>query len=222
MSHEIDPDWPPPAYQPSDDVDTTPPAQRRSRRTVWLVASLVLACVAAAVIAYAGMHRARPRAVPTPPPTTAVSPRPTSPAADAPAAPCGPDEAAAVRAALAQLPPDSKTGRSWNSTPEDSNYDPCVDLSAVLVTVQDATNSSPDQALMFHRGKFVGTATPSAYPFTSLIGPASTNDIVVLSYRTLQSCDGCQDGILTIVGFAWQGDHVQILDPLPEVFDSPP
>ncbi|TXB90956.1 LppP/LprE family lipoprotein, partial [Mycobacterium tuberculosis] len=26
MSDEIDPDWPAPAYQPSDDVDTTPPA----------------------------------------------------------------------------------------------------------------------------------------------------------------------------------------------------
>lgn len=51
-------------------------------------------------------------------------------------------------------------------SPEDSNYDPCADLSAVLVTVQDATNSSPDQALMFHRGTFVGTATPRAYPFT--------------------------------------------------------
>lgn len=88
-----------------------------------------------------------------------------------------------MRAALAQLAPDSKTGRPWNSTPEDSNYDPCADLSAVLVTVQDATNSSPDQALMFHRGTFVGTATPRAYPFTNLIGPASTNDIVVLSYR---------------------------------------
>lgn len=127
-----------------------------------------------------------------------------------------------MRAALAQLAPDSKTGRPWNSTPEDSNYDPCTDLSAVLVTVQDATNSSPDQALMFHRGTFVGTATPRAYPFTNLIGPASTNDIVVLSYRTRQSCDGCQDGILTIVGFAWRGDHVQILDSLPELFDAPP
>lgn len=71
-----------------------------------------------------------------------------------------------MRAALAQLAPDSKTGRPWNSTPEDSNYDPCADLAAVLVTVQDATNSSPDQALMFHRGTFVGTATPRAYPFT--------------------------------------------------------
>lgn len=93
-----------------------------------------------------------------------ISARPTSPASQV--GPCGPDEATAVRAALAQLAPDSKTGRPWNSTPEDSNYDPCADLSAVLVTVQDATNSSPDQALMFHRGTFVGTATPRAYPFT--------------------------------------------------------
>lgn len=220
MSDEIDPDWPAPAYQPSDDVDTTPPAPGGSWPTAWLVALVVLACVAAAVVAYAGMHRVRPGANQAAPATTSAPARPTSPASQV--GPCGPDEATAVRAALAQLAPDSKTGRPWNSTPEDSNYDPCADLSAVLVTVQDATNSSPDQALMFHRGTFVGTATPTAYPFTNLIGPASTNDIVVLSYRTRQSCDGCQDGILTIVGFAWRGDHVQILDSLPELFDAPP
>ncbi|WP_341329491.1 LppP/LprE family lipoprotein [Mycobacterium shinjukuense] len=92
----------------------------------------------------------------------------------------------------------------------------------MVLTVQDATRSSPDQALMFHRGTFVGTATPKAYPFTHVEGPASTNNIVVLTYRTRQSCDACEDGILTTVGFRWEGDRVQMLDRPPELVDSPP
>jgi hypothetical protein len=102
-----------------------------------------------------------------------------------------------VSAALAKVPSDKKTGKPWNSTPEESEYDPCADLSAVVVTVVDSTRSSPDLALMFHRGVFVGTATPQAYPFTDVEA-------------------------LTTVGFQWQGDRVQMLDPPPESFDSPP
>ncbi|MEB3903808.1 LppP/LprE family lipoprotein [Mycobacterium ulcerans] len=127
-----------------------------------------------------------------------------------------------MAAALATLPPDKKTGRPRNPTPEFSDYDPCAELSAVVVTVVDATRSSPDEALMFHRGQFVGTATPEAYPFTQLEASASTDDLVVLTYRSRQSCDACEDGALTVVGFQWQGDHVQMLDPPPDPWDSPP
>lgn len=223
-SGEIDPNWPPPAYEPSDDVDTTPPpGPARSARTVWLAAALlavaVIALVVVAVVVFS--DKQRPVAGPTPPPTTAASSPPAT-ESTAPSGPCGPDEATAVSAALAQLPPDKKTGKAWNPTPEFSDYDPCADLSAVVLTVVDATRSSPDQALMFHRGVFVGTATPVAYPFTELEAPASTDDLVVLTYRSRQSCDACDDGTLTTVGFQWQGDHVQMLDPAPESLDSPP
>lgn len=224
-SGDIDPNWPPPAYEPSDDVDTTPPSGlARSARAIGLAAALlavlaVVAVVIVAVVVFSG--KPRPGAGPSAAPTTAPSNPPTT-TSTAPAGPCGPDEATAVSAALAQLPPDKKTGKAWNPTPQFSDYDPCADLSAVVVTVVDATRSSPDQALMFHRGAFVGTATPVAYPFTELEVPASTDDLVVLTYRSRQSCDACDDGTLTTVGFQWQGDHVQMLDAPPESLDSPP
>nr|WP_244187652.1 LppP/LprE family lipoprotein [Mycobacterium gastri] len=223
-SGDIDPNWPPPtyepAYEPSDDVDTTPPSGPAwSGRVIWLVAVLlaVLTVIVVAVVVFSG----RPQSGAGPAPTTAP-PNPPTTVSTTPAGQCGPDEATAVSAALAQLPPDKKTGKPWNPTPQFSDYDPCADLSAVVVTVVDATRSSPDQALMFHRGAFVGTATPVAYPFTELEVPASTDDLVVLTYRSRQSCDACDDGTLTTVGFQWQGDHVQMLDPPPESLDSPP
>ncbi|OBJ56284.1 LppP/LprE family lipoprotein [Mycobacterium sp. 1423905.2] len=217
---EVDPGWPPPA---SHDVDTlAPPAQRWSARTGWVVAASVAAVcvgvVTAAFLARGNQHR---DAGPAPATGTFY----TAPVATTTAGnvgPCGPDEATAVAAALAKIPPDAKTGKPWNPAPESSAYNACADLSAVVLTVQDATRSSPDQVLFFHRGTFVQTATPRPFAFTQIEKPASTESIVVLTYRSRQSCDACEDGTLTTVGFQWQGDRVTTLDPLPESPDSPP
>ncbi|WP_205874939.1 LppP/LprE family lipoprotein [Mycobacterium camsae] len=224
VAEQVDPDWPPPAYDPSDDLDTTRPGAERPtpRRAVWLVAALAaLVCLSAvAVFAFGGDDRGARKATSAPSSNPGASSAPST--GNAPPTACGPDEATALSAALGQVPPDRKTGKPWDRKASSGNYNACADLSAIVVTVQDGTNSSPDLALMFHRGAFVGTATPRAYPFTELEAPASTNDIVVLTYRTQQSCSTCTDGTLTTVGFQWQGDKVQMLDWPPESLDSPP
>ena len=48
---------------------------------------------------------------------------------------CGPDQASAVWTALAVLPNERVTGRRFASAPLESNYDPCADLSTLLVTI---------------------------------------------------------------------------------------
>ncbi len=113
------------------------------------------------------------------------------------------------------LPPEPATGVGWSSTPVDSNFDPCADLSTILVAVEGGTASSPMQALMFHRGTYLGTGTLEAYGFTSLDAAASTGDTVVLQYRSGQSCNACDDGVITTVRYHWDGSSVQMLDPPP-------
>jgi hypothetical protein len=128
---------------------------------------------------------------------------------------CGPDAEDALGDGLSQLPPEPLTGLSWASTPVESNFDPCADLSVILVTVEGGTGSSPMQALMYHRGAYLGTGTLKAYAFTSISTDASTNDTVVLRYRTGQSCTACSDGVTTSVRYHWDGSSVQMLDPPP-------
>lgn len=128
---------------------------------------------------------------------------------------CGPDEASALDSALAQMHPEQVTGRSWDPTPLESNYDLCADLSTILVTIEGATGSSPIQALMFHHGVYLGTGTWKAYGFTSLDKQASTRDTVVLRYRWGQSCTACTDGFVTNVRYHWDGTKVDMLDPPP-------
>lgn len=160
----------------------------------------------------------------TAPPSAVSSPLAQTPAAATPVAPppiappsptCGPDQATALQAALAKLPPEPKTGRGWSSNPIGGNYNPCVDLSTILVMIQGGTASSPVQALMFHRGQYVGTGTSKAYGFTSLNAARTTDETVVLDYAMPGQCDACAPASVTSVRYQWQGDHVQMLDPPP-------
>jgi LppP/LprE lipoprotein len=135
---------------------------------------------------------------------------------------CGPDQATAVQSAISQMPPPqiaATTGAHWSSyvEPGGSNYDPCVDLSTVLITVDHTTGSSPIQALMFHRGTFLGTGTVKDYPYLSLNKAASTNDTVVIVYQVGKTCSGCNDGTPTPVRYHWEGTRVQMLDRAPPV-----
>ncbi|MFA3899485.1 MULTISPECIES: LppP/LprE family lipoprotein [Rhodococcus] len=158
-------------------------------------------------------------AVASPSTSQAPTKESTTPAPAAPVAPstpeCGESATAAISSALAQLPAEPITGREWLTTPIASNYDPCADLSTILVTVQGATGSSPVQALMFHRGEYLGTGTSKAYGFTDLDIGSSTNDTVVLTYKTGQTCNACNDGTRTPVEFHWDGTSVRMLGAPP-------
>ena len=88
-------------------------------------------------------------------------------------------------------------------------------MSTALVTVEGATGSSPITALMFHNGTYLGTATSRAYGFTSLNDKRTTDDTVVLNYKTPGACNACAPAAVNSVRYQWQGDHVAMLDPPP-------
>ncbi|RDI51082.1 LppP/LprE family lipoprotein [Nocardia mexicana] len=143
-------------------------------------------------------------------PASAAPQRPSTAPAAGPAS-CGIDlSSPVVRAAVAQLPAEPATQAPWNTNPAtfEGNFDPCVTLSAAIVTIEGATGSSPQHALLFHRGEYIGTATAEAYGFTTLAAAASTDDTVVLDYKTPGSCNACDDGTHTQVGFHWDGRRV--------------
>nr|WP_264078906.1 LppP/LprE family lipoprotein [Mycobacterium szulgai] len=53
------------------------------------------------------------------------------------------------------------------------------------------------------------------YPFTSVNGAQTTDDIVALNYKDGRNvCTACT-GPTTTVRYQWQNDHVAMLDPAP-------
>ena len=108
-------------------------------------------------------------------------------AAAAPPESCGVNLASPqVIEAVRTLPPYPGTGWAWSTEPQsfEGNFNPCATLSTALVSVEGATGSSPVTALMFHNGTYLGTATSKAYGFTSLDPDRTTDNTVVLDYKT--------------------------------------
>ena len=141
-----------------------------------------------------------------------------APAAAAPPTTCGVNLASQqILNAVRSLPADATTGRTWATDPRsfEGNFNPCATLSTALVTVEGATGSSPVTAMMFHDGTYLGTASSKAYGFTSLNSSATTDDTVVLNYKTPGVCNACAPAAVTSVRYQWQGDHVAMLDPAP-------
>ena len=140
-----------------------------------------------------------------------VSPVPAS------AAPgCGVDLAAPeIARAVGTLPSYPGTDWAWSAEYPSGNFDRCATLSTALVSVAGATGSSPITALMFHDGDYLGTATSTAYGFTSLNTARTTDDTVVLNYKTPGACNACPPAAVTSVRYRWQGDRVEMLDPAP-------
>lgn len=112
---------------------------------------------------------------------------------------CGVNLAAPeIQTAINSLPPAPY--RPWSHEPQsfEGNYNPCATLSTALITIQAATRSSPEQALLFHDGNYVGTATSKAYGLVSLNSARTTDDTVVLDYKDLNSYAG--EANVTVIG----------------------
>ena len=143
----------------------------------------------------------------------------TTVATTSPAAKCGVDlTAPVISSAIATLPVDPLTKVPWSTDPAgfEGTFDPCVTLSAVIITVEGATGSSPNQVLLFHKGEFVGTATHESLGFTSLDPGRTTDDTVGVTYKSPGSCNACPDGTLTPVQFHWDGKQVQTIGTPPK------
>ncbi|WP_157110371.1 LppP/LprE family lipoprotein [Nocardia anaemiae] len=141
------------------------------------------------------------------------------PTTTSPAAKCGVDlTAPVIGAAIATLPVDPITKVPWSTDPAgfEGTYDPCVTLSAVIITVEGATGSSPNQVLLFHKGEFVGTGTRESLGFTALDPGRTTDDTVGVIYKTPGSCNACPDGTPTPVQFHWDGKQVQTIGTPPK------
>lgn len=126
-------------------------------------------------------------------PTPATGPESSATPSSTPT--CGPaDGAAAAAGPIADLPvPAGLEGARWDvSRAETTAYDGCAALSAVTVSVVDATASSPVAVLLFHDGTYLGTATKEQYAFVPGV-TRTAPDALRVDYRYAMPSDSNAD-----------------------------
>ncbi|MGV0778899.1 LppP/LprE family lipoprotein [Mycolicibacterium elephantis] len=90
---------------------------------------------------------------------------------------------AQIHFAVGQFAPYAGFDWKWSDGPLDGNYDPTVTLSATLHTVEMATQSSPIQIALYHKGEYLAQGTPIAGAFIEVLGDRCTDDTVVIQIR---------------------------------------
>lgn len=116
------------------------------------------------------------------PTDTAAAPTPTTTPTPTPTPTCGPASGAeAAASGIAALPsPAGLEGTKWDAANADySGYDACAALSWSVVSPEMATAGSPYAILLFHQGRYLGTATSEQYAFEPAVERLSDASITV-------------------------------------------
>ncbi|PZF22123.1 LppP/LprE family lipoprotein, partial [Curtobacterium sp. MCLR17_045] len=115
--------------------------------------------------------------------STCRSPTPSH--GHSPSAACGPSSGAAAAAdGIAALPlPAGLEDAKWDAANADySGYDACAPLSWSVVAPEFGTAGSPYAILLFHEGRYLGTATAQQYAFEPTVERQSDSAVTV-TYR---------------------------------------
>ena len=109
------------------------------------------------------------------------------------------------------LPAGLESAR-WDAAHADTSvYDGCAALSAVTVSVVDATASSPVAVLLFHDGSYLGTATKEQYPFVPQVTRESA-DAIRVEYRSPQGANSNADtSCRATANYTWNDDTGRVV-----------
>ena len=121
---------------------------------------------------------------------------------------CGPDD---VRTAYATGVSNYEPylGSTWTYAAD--GYDPCAPLSWITITLAGATASSPYHIMLYHYGKFLGTATYEPYAFSPRIETVSDSEIAV-TYRWPREGEGnANPSGRTYAGYHWSDTEGKII-----------
>lgn len=169
----------------------------------------ILAATAATLLVVGGTTATVATSAAQGPPPSATVPAPGAPSAE---------EAAQI---AAERTPATSLG-PWTADGADTTaYNPDLPLSAVVLNLDGATGSSPQQVALFDHGVYVGTTVPDSYPYQQVTRIAG--NIVQVDYRFLLPGDSTADpGGTATSHYVLYPQHIEHTGALPPGGGVPP
>lgn len=90
------------------------------------------------------------------------------------------------------------------------NYNPCRDLSFVVLDAVTKDPNVPKQVMLFHRGKLLGTTIEKPLPFQEVV--ATTDSSVTINYFYWKN----PDKFAAQVTYRWDGEKVVMEGEIPQ------
>lgn len=151
----------------------------------------------------------------------AVSPGPVAPVSPAdpggpgdpahPTDPCsGLDAAQAAARWAGDVPPNAESYPWATDSVETDGYDACAALSWMILPIQGGTASSPYQIMLFHDGRYIGTATSEAYGFHPTVQRTDADQIQVTWHWPREGESNAGASGTTTATFTWNDATEQV------------
>lgn len=107
--------------------------------------------------------------------------------------------------------PDSGFGEPWIPAFKKDTYDPCADLSYIVITVEAASTAAPHHIMLFNKGEYLGTATYYSYAFAPLVTRDSDSAITV-EYKYLRTGEANVEASgRTTAHFRWDDGQEKVI-----------
>lgn len=91
----------------------------------------------------------------------------------------------ALRENVGKLASPKGTDWTWNTKYAGTDlYDPCAELSPIVLTINGATGSSPYHIMLFHKGEYLGTATAEPQGFSPDVKQVDGKTLAVTYFYT--------------------------------------
>lgn len=101
-------------------------------------------------------------------------------------------------------------GFGWGR-PFSSEFDPCADLSWLIIAIEGATASSPHHIMLFHKGEYLGTATAEPYGFFPTIERVNDAEIAVTYHWAREGETTAGRTGETHAGFRWDEGQQKVI-----------
>lgn len=98
-------------------------------------------------------------------------------------------------------------GVPWDTNyPGVDTFDPCADLAAITVGIENGTGSSPYQIMLFHRGDYLGTATKKAHGFSPTVTRVDDSTLEVTWHYALPGESNAARSGEAVATFTWNSE----------------
>ncbi|MDO4685334.1 MAG: LppP/LprE family lipoprotein [Corynebacterium sp.] len=105
----------------------------------------------------------------------------------------------------------------WSMNSPTDTYDPCKDLSWIVLEIDRATGSSPDQVMFFNNGVYIGQATEEAFDFSPEVTRIK-RDLVQVVMNVIapgEPTAGYTTSVVSVYGWNDETNRFEHYGPLP-------
>lgn len=99
------------------------------------------------------------------------------------------------------------TENNWSMNSPTDTFDPCAEMSWIVLRIDRGTGSSPHQVMLFNKGMYIGRATDQSFGFAPVEVKRESGDIFITFRYTKEGESNAESSGRAIARYSWVEEH---------------